>query len=109
MSPIQNCLAKLLAQWKKFQQLAKFYQKQLSTALYTALHSSLHSSLLVSHLHCRSIRLDLRSYQLTTTFCPLAALLPSTSPHQYNGEIPAAKMTANKQKTNLKNMPCSDQ
>ncbi len=95
----------------------------------------------VSHLPSQSIRLALPSYQLTTTFCPLAALLPSTSPHQHssmphhhlrrllpalhnspdkkkashafiwsnNGEIPATKMTANKQKANLKNIQCSHQ
>ncbi len=45
---------------------------------------ALYTSLSISHLHSRSIRLDLPSYQPTTTFCPLPALVPSTSPHQYS-------------------------
>ncbi len=119
ISPLQNYLAKLLAQWKNF-------NNQPSSA-----KTDLYTSLYVFHLHAQSIRLDLPSYHPTTTFCPLPALVPSTSPHQYssiphhhshrllpalhntptkrkaspciicssNGEIPAAKMTAKKTKS----------
>ncbi len=129
INPLQNYLAKLLAQRKN----TTTSQVLPKPALYTSLY--------VSHLHSWSILLDLRSYQPTTTFCPLPALVPSTFPHQYstiphhhlrrlfpalhntptkrkaspciicnsNGEIPAAKMTVNKQKANLKNMLCSHQ
>ncbi len=47
----------------------------------SSLQANLHTSLSVSHLHAWSIRLDLPSYHPTTTFCPLPALVPSTSPH----------------------------
>jgi len=127
ISPLHSYLAKLLAQQKN------------TTTSQVLPKPPFYTSQSVSHLHSRSILLDLRSYQPTTTFYPLPALVPSTFPHQYstiphhhsrclllalhntptkrkaspciicnsNGEIPAAKMTANKQKANLKNMLCS--
>ncbi len=72
ISPLQSYLAKLLAQRKNF-------NNQPSSTKTSSLPSSS-----VSHLPSRLIRLALPNYQLTTTFCPLVAFLPSTSPHQHS-------------------------
>jgi len=122
ISPLQNYLAKLLAQRKNFNNQSNSAKKNQTSTTLSVSHL---------HLHARSIRLDLPCYQPTTTFCPFPALVPSTSPHQYssiphhhlrrllpalhntptkrkaspciicssNGEILVAKMMANKTKS----------
>ncbi len=147
ISPLQNCLAKLLAQRKDFQQQAKFYKNRplhlsicLSSPCLLIIPCSTNRIprlLWSTSKSLRFTRLPFFSSSpmplqfLSTTFNPSPALLPSTSPHQYssilhhhsrrlfpafhntptkkkaspcivynsNGEIPAAKMTANKSKS----------
>ncbi len=75
--PFISAFTKLLGQVagvaEKFQQPAKFLSK-------TDIHTYLSPSLSVYHL----FPFPFPSHHPTTNFCPLPALVPSTSPHQYS-------------------------